>query len=124
MGSDTKRSARRRLAMVLGGALLLLGATTPSSCQPPAKAMSTLYGDVTQGSHDAGVADPTCPLADGHLGPDRGVRQKWGARIGAADPKEWLSIRPCTVWSGMVTDTFTTGPFTIYTASGDVTTAP
>ncbi|MEZ5180324.1 MAG: hypothetical protein R2702_00340 [Acidimicrobiales bacterium] len=111
----------RRLLLAIGGALLLVGAAAPSGCQPATKPMSTLHGKVTHTSVPQPLAEPPCPPGDAGGYPIEGVRQKWGFRIAAADPTEWLSLRPClTFASGALTSIGDT-TFTIYTESGEVT---
>lgn len=114
------RRLRRRVAVLAGAALVLVGATAPSSCQPPTKPTSTLLGSASHSSIPAALADPPCPVHEDPIAPVQGSRQKWGFRITAADPTEWLSLRPClTFASGALTSIEDTG-FTIYTSSGDV----
>lgn len=111
----------RRLAIAAGAALVLLGAAAPSGCQPETKPTSTLLGWASHSSVPAALAEPPCPPGEAWGYPIDGHRQKWGFRIDAEDPTQWLSLRPClTFASGAVTSIGDTG-FTIYTSSGDVT---
>ncbi len=118
---EIERRRMRRLVLLVGSALLLVGASAPTSCQPEAKPMSTLYGKVTHASIPAPLDDPPCPLGEAWGYPIEGHREKWGFRIAAADPNEWLSLRPCTRFEYSVVSSLSDTAFTLYTATGDVT---
>lgn len=115
------RTVRRRVLLVAASALVVIGAAAPSGCQPATKPLSTIYGKATHSSVPAPLSDPPCPLEEAWGIPIQGIREKWGFRIAAADPNEWLSLRPCLTFGSGALTTIHDTPFTIYTESGDVT---
>lgn len=115
------QTIRRRLLLMAGAALLAIGAAAPSGCQPATKPTSTLLGWASHSSVPAPLAEPPCPPGEAWGYPIEGHRQKWGFRIDAEDPMQWLSLRPCLTFASGALTSIGDGTFTIYTSSGNVT---
>jgi hypothetical protein len=115
------RIVRRWAAPLALGLVVLLAVGGLTGCQPATEPLSTLYGKASHSSVPAPLATPPCPPGEVGGLPIEGVRQKWGFRIAAADPSEWLSLRPCLTFASGALTSIGDAPFTLYTASGDVT---
>lgn len=116
-------STRRKVGLLGVAAFVLMGASTPSACTPKPVSLQPVLGASTVGGSSAADPGTTCPLIDPKDGGAkyRGVAAKWGERIAAKDPKEWLSLHLCYEKGGRGgVERVSTGTFTVYTTSGNL----
>jgi hypothetical protein len=110
----------RRMGLIAGGVLLLIGASMPSSCRPTAKPLSSLYGEAAYSRTATALSDPPCPPGEAWGYPVEGVRQKWGFLVAGAGATSWLTLRPCVTFASAAGSTVADTSFRIVTPSGSV----